>query len=149
MGLRGRKGVPRRGVWTSVNKRVWTCKELRVTHHQTSCYSQPPFLGTLLVPSRTCSAMPPSGTAASCPRCDAAEGGQWEVGGIRSETSSNACGSQKPVTGLNSSISAWTTGGTVSSNSRFQTVLHPVSIRIFPLTRFSPGSGLLRNRLFS
>ena len=25
-------------------------------------------------------------------------------------------------------------------------VLHPVSITRFPLTRFSPGSGLLRNR---
>ena len=27
--------------------------------------------------------------------------------------------------------------------------IHPVSITRFPLTRFSPGSGLRRNRLFS
>ena len=27
--LRGAKGVPRKGVWTSVNMRVWTCKETR------------------------------------------------------------------------------------------------------------------------
>ena len=40
------KGVPRKGVWTSVNVRVWTCKELKAEHDQTSCYSRPPFLGT-------------------------------------------------------------------------------------------------------
>ena len=52
---RGTKGVPRRGVWTSVDMRVWTCNELRVKHDQTSCYLQPPFLGTPLVPSRVLS----------------------------------------------------------------------------------------------
>ena len=50
--LRGTKGVPRKGFWTSVNMRVWTCKELRVKHDQASCYLRPPFLGTFLVPSR-------------------------------------------------------------------------------------------------
>ena len=50
--LRGTKGVPRKGVWTSVNLRVWTCEESRAKHDQTSCYSRPPFLGTPLVPSR-------------------------------------------------------------------------------------------------
>ena len=50
--LRGTKGVPRKGVWTSVNVRVWACKELRVRHDQTSKYSRPPLFGTFLVPSR-------------------------------------------------------------------------------------------------
>ena len=50
--LRGNKGVSRKGVWTSVNMMVWTCKELRVKHDQSSCYLRPPFLGTPLVPSR-------------------------------------------------------------------------------------------------
>ena len=50
--FRGTKGVPRKGVWASVNTRVWTRKELRAKHDQTSCYSRPPFLGTPLVPSR-------------------------------------------------------------------------------------------------
>ena len=50
--LRGPMGVPRKGVWTPVNMRAWTCKELRVKRDQTSCYLWLPFLGTLLVPSR-------------------------------------------------------------------------------------------------
>ena len=50
--LVGTKGVPRQGVWTSVNVRVWTCKELRVKRNQTSCYSRHPFLGTPVAPSR-------------------------------------------------------------------------------------------------
>ena len=50
--LRGTKGVPRKGVWTSVNMRVWTCKQLRVTPNETNGYLWPPFLGTPLVPSR-------------------------------------------------------------------------------------------------
>ena len=50
---RGTRGVPRKGVWTSVNMRVWTCKESKVKHNQTSCYLRPPFLGTPLVPSRS------------------------------------------------------------------------------------------------
>ena len=50
--LRGTKGVPSKGVWTSVNMRVWTCKELGVKHGQTSGYLRPPFPGTPLVPSR-------------------------------------------------------------------------------------------------
>ena len=50
--LRGTKGVPRKGVWASVNMRVRTCKELSGKHDQTSCYLWPPFLGTPLVPSR-------------------------------------------------------------------------------------------------
>ena len=50
--FRGTKGVPRKGVWASVSMRVWTCKELRAKHDQTSCYLRPPFLGTPLVPSR-------------------------------------------------------------------------------------------------
>ena len=49
-----------RGVWTSVNARVRTCKELRVKNDQTSCYLRPPFLGTPLVPSRRTTADPPS-----------------------------------------------------------------------------------------
>ena len=49
---RGTKGVPRKGVWTSVNTRVWTCKEVRVKHEQTSYYLRPPFLRTPLAPSR-------------------------------------------------------------------------------------------------
>ena len=39
--LRGTKSVPRKGVGTSVasvNMRVWTCKESRAKHNQTSCY---------------------------------------------------------------------------------------------------------------
>ena len=51
-GLRGTEGVPRKGVWTSVNMRVWTCEASRVKHDHTSCYSRPPFLGTPLVYSR-------------------------------------------------------------------------------------------------
>ena len=35
-----------------------------------------------------------------------------------------------------------------SWESRGRARTHPVSITRFPLTRFSPGSGLLRNRLF-
>ena len=50
--LRGTKGVPRKGVWASVNTRVWICKELNAKHDQTGCYLRPPFLGTPLVPSR-------------------------------------------------------------------------------------------------
>ena len=50
--LRGAKGGPRKGVWTSVDMRVWTCKESRVKHDQTRCYLRPPFLGTPFVPSR-------------------------------------------------------------------------------------------------
>ena len=50
--ISGTKGVPRKGVWTSVKMRVWTCKESRVNNKQTSCYLRPPFLGTPLVPSR-------------------------------------------------------------------------------------------------
>ena len=53
--LRVNKGVPRKGVWTSVNMRVWTCNELGVKHDRTSCYLRPPFLGTPLVPSRAIS----------------------------------------------------------------------------------------------
>ena len=45
---RGPKGVPRKGVWTSVKVKVRTCKELRVKHDQTSCYLRVPFLGTPL-----------------------------------------------------------------------------------------------------
>ena len=48
---RGSKGVPGRGVGTSVNMRIRTCKELRVKHDQDRCYLRPPFLGTPLVPS--------------------------------------------------------------------------------------------------
>ena len=51
--VRGTKGVPRRGVWTSVRMRVWTCEELRVKRDQTSCCLRPPILGTPLVPSRS------------------------------------------------------------------------------------------------
>ena len=50
--LRGTKGVPKKGFWTSVNTSVWACKELRVKRNQTSCYLRPPFLGTPLIPSR-------------------------------------------------------------------------------------------------
>ena len=50
--LRETKGVPRKEVWTSVNMRVWTCKESRAKHDQASCYLRPPFLGTPLAPSR-------------------------------------------------------------------------------------------------
>ena len=46
------QGVPRKGVWTSVNARVWTCEELRVKHHRNSCFLRPPFLGTTLVLSK-------------------------------------------------------------------------------------------------
>ena len=49
--LRGTKGVPRKGVWTSVDMSVWTCNELRANHDQTCCYLRPPFLGAPLVPS--------------------------------------------------------------------------------------------------
>ena len=48
---RGTKGVPRKGVWASVNVRAWTCKALRAKHDRTSCYLRPPFLGTPWVPS--------------------------------------------------------------------------------------------------
>ena len=44
-GLMGTKGVPRKGVCTSVHMRVWTCKELGANHGQTRCYLRPPFLG--------------------------------------------------------------------------------------------------------
>ena len=50
--LRGAKGVPRKGVWASVNMRVWACNESRAKCDQTSCYLRPPFLGSPLVPSR-------------------------------------------------------------------------------------------------
>ena len=50
--LRGTKGIPRKGVWASVNTRVWKRKELRAKHDQTSFYLRPPFLGTPSVPSR-------------------------------------------------------------------------------------------------
>ena len=40
--LRGIKGVPRKGVWTSVSMRVWTGKELRARRDRTSCYRRPP-----------------------------------------------------------------------------------------------------------
>ena len=56
--LRGAKGVPRKGVWTSVNMRVWTCKELGAKHDRSSCYSRPPFLGTPVVSSRTWTSQP-------------------------------------------------------------------------------------------
>ena len=36
--LRGTKGVPRKGVWTSVDMWVWTCKESGRRHDQTNCY---------------------------------------------------------------------------------------------------------------
>ena len=39
--LRGTEGVPRKGVWASVNMRVWTCKELRVKHNRTTCDGTP------------------------------------------------------------------------------------------------------------
>ena len=52
--LRGTKGVPRKWVWTSVNMRVWTCKEWGVKQYQTSGYLRPPFLETPLVPSKSC-----------------------------------------------------------------------------------------------
>ena len=44
--LRRTKGVPRKGVQTSVSMRVRTCKEVRVKHDPTSCNLRPPFLGT-------------------------------------------------------------------------------------------------------
>ena len=47
----------------------------------------------------------------------------WEVGGLQLETSSRCCGSKKTITGLNLPICVEKLGGTVSSNSRFQTVL--------------------------
>ena len=50
--LRETKGVPKKGVWTSVSMRVWTCKTLRVKCDQTRSYLRPPFLGTPSVPSR-------------------------------------------------------------------------------------------------
>ena len=37
-----------------LNMRVCPCKELRLSHCQTSCYLRLPFLGTPLVPSRPC-----------------------------------------------------------------------------------------------
>ena len=40
------KGNQETGVWTSVNIRAWTCKDLRTKHNETSCYLRPPFLGT-------------------------------------------------------------------------------------------------------
>ena len=46
--IRGTEGVPRKGVWTSVNMRVRTCKDLPSKRNQTSCYTRPPFLGTPL-----------------------------------------------------------------------------------------------------
>ena len=49
---RGTEGVPRKGVWTSVDLRVWTRREVRVNNDQTGCYLRPLFLGTPLVPSR-------------------------------------------------------------------------------------------------
>ena len=36
--LRGTKGVPRKGVRTSVNVRAWACRELRAKRDQASCY---------------------------------------------------------------------------------------------------------------
>ena len=50
--LKGTKGVPRKGIGTSVNMRACTSKESRVKHDQTSCRLRPPILGTALVPSR-------------------------------------------------------------------------------------------------
>ena len=46
------RGVPRKGVWASVNARAWACEELGVKHNQTGCYLRPPFLGAPWVPSR-------------------------------------------------------------------------------------------------
>ena len=46
LSLRGSKGVPRKGVGTSVNMRVRTCEESRAKCGQTTCYLRPPFLGT-------------------------------------------------------------------------------------------------------
>ena len=45
-GLRGTKGVPRKGARTSVDMRVRACKELGVERDRTGCYLRPPFLGT-------------------------------------------------------------------------------------------------------
>ena len=50
--LEGTRGVPRKGVWRSINMRIWACEELRAKHYQTSSYLRLPFLGTPLVPSR-------------------------------------------------------------------------------------------------
>ena len=50
--VRGAKVVPRKGVWASVDMRVWTCREFSAKHHQTSCYLRPPVLGTHLVHPR-------------------------------------------------------------------------------------------------
>ena len=47
LSLRGTKGVPRKGVWTSVHMRAWSCQESRATYDQTICYLRPPFHGTL------------------------------------------------------------------------------------------------------
>ena len=44
--LRGTKSVARKEVWTSVNMRVCTCKELRAKHDQASCYLRPSSLVT-------------------------------------------------------------------------------------------------------
>ena len=63
--LRGGKGVPRKGAWTSVNVRVWTCKDSRAKRDQTSCYLRPPFLWTPLVPSAV--SIPVWGCASSPP----------------------------------------------------------------------------------
>ena len=40
----------RKGVWTSVNMRVWTRKELRAKHDQRSCYLRPPIPWDPLIP---------------------------------------------------------------------------------------------------
>ena len=48
----GTKGVPRKGAWTSVNTRVWSCKQSRAKHDQISRYLRPPFLRTPWVPLR-------------------------------------------------------------------------------------------------
>ena len=46
MVLRGTKGVPKKGVGTSVKTRVWACKELKVKRDQPICFLRPPLLGT-------------------------------------------------------------------------------------------------------
>ena len=46
------QGGPKEEGLTSVDIRVWTCKELRAKHYQTSCSSRPPFLGTPLISPR-------------------------------------------------------------------------------------------------
>ena len=52
MCLRGTKGIPRKGVGTSVNMRVRMCKESRVKHYQTSRCLRPPIFVASLAPSR-------------------------------------------------------------------------------------------------